>query len=129
MTGYQDQPFALPTLAYYGFGARRQPGAPIQLIRHPQQGIDPGIAGHHDPLVPDPLPQEIIARPSSRREVEIGYVTDQPAVHLLGPGCVDVVRTQTGLDVRHWKPVVKGSQRRGKSRSRVSLHDDAIGPE
>jgi hypothetical protein len=41
--------------------------------------------------------------------VEIGDVADQRAVHLVGPGCVDVIGAQTGLDLRNWNPMIKGS--------------------
>jgi hypothetical protein len=98
----------------------------VQQSGHPQQGVDPGIAGHDDPVATNSFVQKIFARPRGRGEVKIGHLADEPAIDLLGPRSIDVVGAQAGLDMRHWNSVVERCKRTGKGRGRVPLHDDPI---
>ena len=98
-------------------GPRPQLPRLVQQSRHPQQGVDPGIAGYEDPIAGNSFSQEIAAGPSGRGEVNIGYLADEPAVDLLGPRGIDVVGAQPGLDMRYGNPVVEGRQRTGKTTS------------
>ncbi len=111
----------------------RAPGAQvwpvIQQSGNPQQSIDPGIAGDEDPIATDPFPPQILARPCGRGKVQIGDVGYEPPVHFFGPGRIDVVGAQAGLDVSHRDAVVEGRKRPGKGRGRVALNDHPIGPK
>ena len=106
-----------------------QVGPVIQQSGNSQQSIDPGIAGDEDPVATDPFPLQILSRPCGRRKVKIGDVGYEPSVHFFGPGRINVVRAQAGLDVSNGYAVIEGGKRPGKGRGRVTLHDHPIGPK
>ena len=84
-------------------------------VRDPQQGVDPGIAGHHE-CAPSvyAFAQQIVARPRRRGKMQIGDAGDEPAVHLLRPRRIDVAGAQAGFDMRHRDLVIEGGERPAK---------------
>src|SRR5712691_9416580 len=100
VTRYQNQSSIPAMLGKHLPGARSELFALVKQSRHPEQGVDPGIAGDDDSVTADPFAQQVIACPRCRGEVKVGYVADEPAVDLLGPRRVGVVGAQASLDMR-----------------------------
>ena len=60
-------------------------------------------------------------------EVVGGDAPRDLAVHLLGPGAVDVVGAQSGLDVAHGNLLVEGGQGGGRGGGGVAVDEDDVG--
>ena len=105
---HQDYSFVLGEMSVeYPLRPRPQLRLAIQQSGHPQQCVDSGIARHDDPVVVNSLAQKIVTGPGGRGKVQVGHLTDEPAVNLLRPRRIDVGGAQTGLDMRHWDSVVE----------------------
>src|SRR6267154_1680479 len=92
MTSHQDQTFRGEMRRQNRLEPRAQLWLAVQQGRDPQQSVDPGIAGYQDPLAADPFSKQIGAGTRRRSQVEVGDAGDEPAVHLLGPRRINIVR-------------------------------------
>jgi len=97
-------------------------------VSRPVQRVDHRIARDVDGLRSDVLAQQCVCGGLRRCEVEHRDRCDDPAVHLFGPGVVDVARAQPRLDMRDRDLAVIGGQRPRHRGRGVALHDDEVGP-
>ena len=61
-------------------------------------------------------------------EVQTGDRGDDAAVHLFGPGMMDVAGPQASLDMRNGDAAMIGGERGGHCRGGVTLNDDPVRP-
>ena len=99
----------------------------VALPHRGRESVDTGVAG--DPYAGGVLALGEQVRPGGLRgrEVPTRHHVHRLAVELLGPGAVEVVRTQARLDVAHRYLEVEGRERGGEARGGVAVHEHAVG--
>ena len=108
------------------FDARQQAGA--QFLAHLQDRVDPGVAGHHDPLRRHALAEQVARGIRSRGEVQRAQAGGEDAVELFRKGLRQVTGAQASFHVAHGNPAVKGRQRATKRGGGVALHQHDVRP-
>lgn len=103
-------------------------GVGVALAHGGAQGIDAGVAGDPDPGLGLALPEQILLARLRRGKVILAHDVDRLAVELLGPGAVDVVRAQAGLDMAHGYLQVEAREGRGEAGRGVAVHEHDVGP-
>lgn len=96
-------------------------GVGVALAHGSAQGVDAGVAGDPNLGFGLTLPEQVLLARLRRGEVVLAHNVDRLAVELLGPGAVDVVRAQAGLDVSHGNLQVEACERRGEASRCVSV--------
>lgn len=76
-------------------------GVGVALAHGGAQGVYAGVAGNPDLGLGLALGEKVLLAGLRGGEVVLAHDVDGLAVELLGPGAVDVVRAQAGLDVPH----------------------------
>ncbi len=89
--------------------------------------VDHGVAGDVDRRGIDVLAAQRLGGGFGGREMLVGDRGDDAAVHFLGPGLVDVARTQPGLDMADRRLAVIGGERADHGRGGVALDDHPVG--
>ena len=92
------------------------------------QGVDAGVAGDPDPGLGLALVQQVLLAGLRGGEIVLAHDVDGLAVELLRPGAVNVVRTQTGLNVSQGDLQVEAGQCRGEAGRGVAVNQDHVGP-
>lgn len=105
-----------------------QLGVGVALAHGGAQGVDAGVAGDPDPGLGLALGEEVLLARLRGGEVVLAHDVDGLAVELLGPGAVDVVRAQAGLDVPHGDLQVEARERRGEAGRGVTVDKNHVGP-
>lgn len=72
-----------------------------QPLYHVQQGVDDGVSGDGNAGVLYPFAQQIKACAFGGRKVQFGQTGGEVAVHLFGPGGVDIAGAQSGFHMAH----------------------------
>lgn len=103
-------------------------GVGVPLAHGGAQGVDAGVSGDPDLRFGLALSEQVMLACLRRGEVVLAHDVDGLAVELLGPGAVDVVRAQPGLDVPHGDLQVEASERRGEAGRGVAVDQDHVGP-
>lgn len=91
------------------------------------QGVDAGVAGDPDPGLGLAFVEEVLLASLRGGEVVLAHDVDRLAVELLGPGAVDVVRAQAGLDVPHGDLQVEARECGGEAGRGVAVDQDDVG--
>ena len=102
-------------------------GVGVALANGGAQGVDAGVSGDPDLRLRLVLIQKVPLAGLSGGEVVLAHDVDGLAVELLGPGAVDVVRAQAGLDVPHGNLQVEARERRGEAGRGVAMDQDHVG--
>ena len=103
-------------------------GVGIALAHGGAQGIDAGVARDPDLGLGLALVQQVSLACLGRGEVVLAHDVHGLAVELLGPGAVDVVRTQASLDVADGDLQVEARERGGEAGRGVAVDQDHVGP-
>lgn len=103
-------------------------GVGVALAHGGAQGVDAGVAGDPDLGLWLALVKKVLLTGLRGGEVVLAHDVDRLAVELLGPGAVDVVRAQAGLDVAHGYLQVEARERRGEAGRGVAVHEHDVGP-
>ena len=103
-------------------------GVGVALANGGAQGVDAGVAGDPDLRFGLALVEQVLLARLRGGEVVLAHDVDGLAVELLGPGAVDVVRAQAGLDVPHGNLQVETRERRGEAGRGVAVDQDNVGP-
>lgn len=103
-------------------------GVGVALAHGGAQGVYAGVAGNPDLGLGLALGEEVLLAGLRGGEVVLAHDVYRLAVELLGPGAVDVVRAQAGLDVPHRDLQVEACERRGEAGRRVAVHEHDVGP-
>ena len=98
----------------------------LELIDHHMEGVDDGVAGDEDPAL-RLLVEEVLLAEGRGGEVVGGNAAGDLAVHLLGPGAVDVVGAEAGLHVAHGNLLVERSEGSGGGGGGVAVDQHHIG--
>ena len=98
----------------------------LELIDHHVEGINDGVAGDED-LALRLLVEEVLLAKGRGGEVVGGDAAGDLAVHLLGPGAVDVVGAEAGLHVAHGNLLVERSEGSGGGGGGVAVDQHHIG--
>lgn len=101
-------------------------GIGVEFVNDHVEGIDHGIAGDIDIAV-DFLLLQILLGEWGRREVIGGNASGDLTIHLLGPRAVDIVRTETSLNVPHRNLCIKSGQGCDGGGSSIAMNEDYIG--
>jgi hypothetical protein len=100
-------------------------GIPVRHGREdPRDRVDDRVSDDVDGRGVDSLPEEILARPSGRREVERRRDGDAAPVELLRERGIDPSAPEPCLHVRDRDPGMERGPGRGQGGRRVALHDD-----
>ena len=99
----------------------------LYLRRHPMQGIDDGVARHCDVACIDILLQKILAAQRCGREIVSGYTPRYLAVYLFRPRTVNVVCTETCLNMCHGYLAVERGECGGSACRGVAMHEKYVG--
>ena len=89
------------------------------------EGVDDGVAGDEDPAL-CLLVEEVLLAEGRGGEIVGGDAASDLAVHLLGPGAVDVVGAKAGLHVAHGNLLVEGSEGSGGGGGGVAVDQHHI---
>lgn len=103
-------------------------GVGVALAHGGAQGVDAGVAGDPDLGLWLALVEKVLLTGLRGGEVVLAHDVDRLAVELLGPGAVDVMRAQAGLDVAHGYLQVEARERRGEAGRGVAVHEHDVGP-
>lgn len=103
-------------------------GVGVALAHGGAQGVDTGVAGDPDLGLGLALGEEVLLAGLRGGEVVLAHDVYRLAVELLGPGAVDVVRAQAGLDVPHRDLQVEACECGGEAGRGVSVDQDHVGP-
>ena len=103
-------------------------GMGVPLAHGGAKGVDAGVAGDPDLRLRLALVQKVLLAGLSGGEVVLAHDVDSLAVELLGPGAVDVVRAQAGLDVPHRDLQVEARECGGEAGRGVAVDQDDVGP-
>lgn len=103
-------------------------GMGVALANGGAQGVDAGVAGDPDLRFGLALVEQVLLARLRGGEVVLAHDVDGLAVELLGPGAVDVVRAQAGLDVPHGDLQVEARERCGEAGRGVAVDQDDVGP-
>ena len=98
----------------------------LELIDHHMESIDDGVAGDED-LALGLLVEEGLLAEGRGGEVVGGDTAGDLAVHLLGPGAVDVVGAEAGLHVPHGNLLIEGCEGSGGGGCGVTVDQHHIG--
>ena len=98
----------------------------LELLDHHMEGIDDSVAGDED-LALRLLFEEVLLAEGRGGEVVGGDAAGDLAVHLLGPGAVDVVGAEAGLHVAHGNLLVERSEGSGGGGGGVAVDQHHIG--
>ena len=93
----------------------------------PMQRVDDRVAGHVDRVRRDRLPAQRLGRRFGGREMQRGDGRDDPPVHLLRPGVVDIAGAQPGFDMRDRNLAIISGERAGHRGGGIALDDDHVG--
>lgn len=99
----------------------------VQLVAHPQQGVDHRAAGDLDVLGRHAFADQVGVGVAGGGEVQVGEYAGQAPVGLLGPGLLQVAGAQAGLDVADGNVAVEGGQRGDEAGGGVAVDQDDIG--
>lgn len=102
-------------------------GVGVALAHGGAQGIDAGVAGDPDPGLGLALIEQVLLAGLRGSEVVLAHDVNRLAVELLGPGAVDVVRAQAGLDVAHGDLQVEARKCSGEAGRGVPVDQDHVG--
>lgn len=113
----------------YESGALRplELGVGIALAHGGAQGVDAGVAGDPDLGLWLALVEKVLPARLRGSEVVLAHDVYRLAVELLGPGTVDVVRAQAGLDVPHGDLKVEARECGGEAGRCVAVDQDHVG--
>ena len=103
-------------------------GVRVSLAHGGAQGVDAGVAGDPDLRLRLALAEQVLLARLRGGEVVLAHDVDRLAVELLGPGAVDVVRAQAGLDMPHGDLQVEARERSGEAGRSVAVDQDDVGP-
>lgn len=103
-------------------------GVGVALAHGGAQGVYAGVAGNPDLGLGLALGEEVLLAGLRGGEVVLAHDVHRLAVELLGPGAVDVVRAQAGLDVPHRDLQVEACECGGKAGRGVAVNQDHVGP-
>lgn len=103
-------------------------GVGVALAHGGAQGVYAGVAGDPDLGLGLALGEKVLLAGPRGGEVVLAHDVDGLAVELLGPGAVDVVRAQAGLDVPHGDLQVEACECRGEAGRGVPVDQDHVGP-
>ena len=103
-------------------------GMGVALAHGGAQSVDASVAGDPDLRFGLALVEQVLLARIRGGEVVLAHDVDGLAVELLGPGAVDVVRAQAGLDVPHRDLQVEARERRGEAGRGVAVDQDNVGP-
>lgn len=103
-------------------------GMGVPLAHGGAKGVDSRVAGDPDLRLRLALVQKVLLAGLSGGEVVLAHDVDSLAVELLGPGAVDVVRAQAGLDVPHRDLQVEARECGGEAGRGVAVNQDHVGP-
>ena len=98
----------------------------LELIDHHMEGVDDGVAGDEN-LALRFLVEEVLLAEWRGGKVVGGDAAGDLAIHLLGPGAVDVVGAEAGLHVAHGNLLVEGSEGSGGGGGGVAVDQHHIG--
>lgn len=99
----------------------------FDFVDYPIEGVDDGVAGDGDAGVVDVFAQEVFAAERSGREMVGGDASGDLAVHLFGPGAVDVVGAQPCFDVAHGDLPIECGEGGGGAGGSVAMHEHYVG--
>ncbi len=124
--GDEDQPLAGEALSDFV-----EPGGERRIGGDPGGGgverVDHCVAGDMDRRRIHILAAQCLGSGFGGSEMLVGYRRDDPAIHFLGPGLIDVARTQSGLDVTDRDlPIICG-ERTDHRGGGIALDKHAIG--
>src|SRR5712675_1802379 len=91
-----------------------------------QESVNPGVARNVNCSRTEEFLQEICTSLFGRSEMQTGQLINKSAVDFLGIRIIAVIGAKPRFDVRHRNPQVKGSERGGECRGRITLHDDPV---
>ena len=103
-------------------------GVGVALAHSGAQGVYAGVAGDPDLGLGLALGEEVLLAGLRGGEVVLAHDVYRLAIELLGPGAVDVVRAQAGLDVPHRDLQVEACECGGKAGRGVAVNQDHVGP-
>lgn len=103
-------------------------GVGVALAHGGAQGVDAGVAGDPDLGRGLALAEQVLLARLRGGEVILAHDIDRLAVELLRPGAVDVVGSQTSLDVPHGDLQVEARERSGEAGRGVAVDQDDVGP-
>lgn len=103
-------------------------GMGIALAHGGAKRVYAGVAGNPDLGLGLALGEEVLLAGLRGGEVVLAHDVYRLAVELLGPGAVDVVRAQAGLDVPHRDLQVEACECGGKAGRGVAVNQDHVGP-
>ena len=103
-------------------------GMGVALAHGGAQSVDASVAGDPDLRFGLALVEQVMLARIRGGEVVLAHDVDGLAVELLGPGAVDVVRAQAGLDVPHRDLQVEARERRGEAGRGVTVDQGNVGP-
>ena len=102
-------------------------GVGVPVAHGGAKGVNAGVPGDPDLGLGLALAEQVLLARLRRGEGVLAHDVDRLAVELLGPGAVDVVRAQPGLDVPHGDLQVEASERRGEAGRGVAVDQDHVG--
>lgn len=103
-------------------------GVGVTLAHGGTQGVDAGVPSDPDLGLGLALAEQVLLARLRGGEVVLAHDVYRLAVELLGPGAVDVVRAQAGLDVPHRDLQVEARERSGEAGRGVAVNQDHVGP-
>ena len=93
-----------------------------------QKRVDDRIAGDMNLSPGHVLEIQHLGGASGRREMLVGNLGYDLAVHLFRPRLINIAAAQAGLDMRNRDPPVVSGERADHGAGRVALHDDPVRP-
>jgi len=98
----------------------------LQLGDDLLQGIDDGVAGDADGTVGDGFVEQALACTLGGRKVQRRDATDDAAIHLFGPGGVDVAGAQACLDMADGHLLIKRREAGRHGGGGVAVHQQQV---
>gem|GEM_PF-3532024 len=95
------------------------------LLHRGLHGVDGGVAGDKY-LSADSLGAQIVRIGAGGREMQLGDVAHQGAVHLLGEGRIFVPGAKARLHMAHGDLMIEGRQCACKGRGGIAVHQDEV---
>ena len=90
------------------------------------EGINDGIARHEDAPLGNPLRREVVVRRCGRCKMKGRDTAREPPIHLLGERRIDVMRTQSRLDMPDRNLMIVRSKRPRKGCRRITVDKHEI---